>query len=96
MHIFLNGLDAEFDQLRGEILRKDPVLDFEDTYAYVRRDGIRKTMENQITRSHLPWWLVGPSLIHGELIRNQSEHMAHQIILLTKIGHLDHIIAAMK
>lgn len=29
VHIFLNGLDAEFEQLRGEILRKDPVLDLE-------------------------------------------------------------------
>ncbi|KAJ8618440.1 hypothetical protein MRB53_014626 [Persea americana] len=46
VHIFLNGLDAEFDQLRGEILRKDPVLDFEDTYAYVRRDAIRRTVLN--------------------------------------------------
>ncbi|XXG51738.1 hypothetical protein AAC387_Pa03g0243 [Persea americana] len=46
VHIFLNGLDAEFDQLRGEILRKDPVLDFDDTYAYVRRGAIRKTVLN--------------------------------------------------
>ncbi|XP_058213963.1 uncharacterized protein LOC131325638 [Rhododendron vialii] len=44
VHIFLNGLNAEFDQLRGEILRKDPVLDFEETYAYVRDDAIRRTM----------------------------------------------------
>ncbi|KAG5545275.1 hypothetical protein RHGRI_017663 [Rhododendron griersonianum] len=46
VHIFLNGLDAEFDQLRGEILRKDPVLDFEETNAYVHRDAIRRTMLN--------------------------------------------------
>ncbi|KAJ8645644.1 hypothetical protein MRB53_007392 [Persea americana] len=46
VHIFLNGLDAEFEQLRGEILRKEPVLDFEETYAYVRRDAIHKTMLN--------------------------------------------------
>ncbi|KAJ8629640.1 hypothetical protein MRB53_022963 [Persea americana] len=46
VHICLNGLDAEFDQLRGEILGKDPVLDFEDTYAYVRRDAIRRTVLN--------------------------------------------------
>ncbi|KAH0781796.1 hypothetical protein KY290_001394 [Solanum tuberosum] len=38
VHIFLNGLDAEFDQVRGEILRKDPKLDLESTYAYVRRE----------------------------------------------------------
>ncbi|KAH9696165.1 retrovirus-related pol polyprotein from transposon RE1 [Citrus sinensis] len=38
VHIFLSGLDSEFEQVRGEILRKDPKLDLESTYAYVRRD----------------------------------------------------------
>lgn len=38
VHIFLSGLDSEFDQVRGEVLRKDPKLDLESTYAYVRRD----------------------------------------------------------
>jgi hypothetical protein len=46
VHIFLHGLDAEFDQLRGEILRKDPSLDFEETYAYVRRDAMRRATLN--------------------------------------------------
>lgn len=46
VHIFLNGLDAEFDHLCGEILRKDPVLDLEETYAYVRRDVVRRTTLN--------------------------------------------------
>ncbi|XP_022872304.1 uncharacterized protein LOC111391338 [Olea europaea var. sylvestris] len=35
VHIFLNGLDAKFESLRGEILRKDPALDLEETYACV-------------------------------------------------------------
>jgi hypothetical protein len=34
----LSGLDSDFDQVRGEILRKDPKLDLESTYAYVRRE----------------------------------------------------------
>ena len=46
VHNFLNGLDAEFEQLRGEILRKDPALDFEETYAYVRHDAMRRTTIN--------------------------------------------------
>jgi hypothetical protein len=48
VHIFLNGLDAEFEQIQGEILRKDPILDLEEAildleeaYAYVRRDAVR-------------------------------------------------------
>lgn len=38
IHIFLNGLDVEFKQVRGEILRMDPSLDLERTYAYVHRE----------------------------------------------------------
>ncbi|KAL5834212.1 hypothetical protein ACOSQ4_013709 [Xanthoceras sorbifolium] len=29
VHIFLSGLDSEFDQVRGEILRKDPKFDLQ-------------------------------------------------------------------
>lgn len=36
VHIFLSGLDHEFGQVCGEILRKDPKLDLESSYAYVR------------------------------------------------------------
>ena len=38
VHIFLGGLDFEFDQIRGEILRKDLKLDLESAYAYMRRE----------------------------------------------------------
>ncbi|XP_068639632.1 uncharacterized protein [Aristolochia californica] len=46
VHIFLNGLDAEFEQVCGEILRKDPILDLKEAYAYVRRDSVRRTTLN--------------------------------------------------
>jgi hypothetical protein len=42
VHIFLSGLDSEFDQVHGEILRKDPKLDLESTYTYVRREHQQK------------------------------------------------------
>jgi hypothetical protein len=38
VHIFLSGLDSDFDQVHGEILRKDPKLDLESSYVYVRRE----------------------------------------------------------
>ena len=38
VHIFLSGLDSEFDHVCGEILRKDPKLDLESTYSYVRKE----------------------------------------------------------
>ncbi|PWA76149.1 hypothetical protein CTI12_AA235210 [Artemisia annua] len=46
VHIFLAGLDPDFNQARGEILRKDPPLDLEACYAFVRKDQTqRSTME---------------------------------------------------
>ncbi|KAL5765198.1 hypothetical protein ACOSQ2_017792 [Xanthoceras sorbifolium] len=44
IHIFLNGLDSEFEQVQGEILRMDPKLDLESTYAYVLREANRLTL----------------------------------------------------
>ena len=46
VHIFLNGLDADFEQIQGEILRKDPALDLEETYAYVHRDDVLRIALN--------------------------------------------------
>ncbi|BBH05180.1 hypothetical protein Prudu_016496 [Prunus dulcis] len=42
VHIFLTGLDVEFEQIREEILRKDPIPELEATYALVRRDSVRR------------------------------------------------------
>nr|GEW34833.1 retrovirus-related Pol polyprotein from transposon TNT 1-94 [Tanacetum cinerariifolium] len=38
VHIFLAGLDLDFNQARSEILRKDPPLDLDSYYAYIRKD----------------------------------------------------------
>ena len=37
-HIFLAGLDSKYNNARSEILCKDPPLDLESSYAYIRRD----------------------------------------------------------
>nr|KYP39620.1 hypothetical protein KK1_039051 [Cajanus cajan] len=36
VHIFLAGLDSEFEQIREEILRKEPVPELENSYALIR------------------------------------------------------------
>ena len=41
VHIFLVGLDGDFEQVRGEILRKDPLPDLEERYALIRREAVR-------------------------------------------------------
>ena len=46
VHIFLAGLDSAFNQARSEVLRKDPPLDLEACYAYIRKDQMqRQTMD---------------------------------------------------
>ncbi|PWA66204.1 hypothetical protein CTI12_AA220330 [Artemisia annua] len=46
VHIFLAGLESEFNLARSEILRKDPPMSLESSYAYIRRDSSqRQTME---------------------------------------------------
>ena len=41
VHIFLAGLDSAFNQARSEVLRKDPPLDLEACYAYIRKDQMQ-------------------------------------------------------
>ena len=40
VHIFLVGLDGYFGQVRGEILRKDPLPVLEECYALIRREAV--------------------------------------------------------
>ncbi|KAJ8617990.1 hypothetical protein MRB53_014176 [Persea americana] len=47
VHIFLAGLDGEFEQVHGEILRKEPVPDLEECYALVRHEAARRTTLNR-------------------------------------------------
>ena len=41
VHIFLAGLDGDFEQVRGEILRKDLLPNLEECYALIRREAVR-------------------------------------------------------
>lgn len=46
VHIFLAGLEGEFEQVRGEILRKDPIPELEECYTLVRREDVRRGVMN--------------------------------------------------
>ncbi|RVW81636.1 hypothetical protein CK203_044506 [Vitis vinifera] len=41
VHIFLAGLDGDFEQVRGEILSKDHLPDLEESYAMIRQETMR-------------------------------------------------------
>ncbi|KAF2298179.1 hypothetical protein GH714_016810 [Hevea brasiliensis] len=50
-HLF-SSLDGEFEQIRGEILRKDPVPKLEECYLMVRRVSVRHaTMNGELEKS---------------------------------------------
>jgi hypothetical protein len=52
VYIFLGGLDDRFDQVRGEVLRKDPPLGLQASYAYVHREADRKeAMKMEVDKS---------------------------------------------
>ena len=47
VHIFLVGLEGDFKQVRGEILRKDPVPELEECYALIRREDVQHGVMNR-------------------------------------------------
>ena len=52
VHIFLTGLEGDFEQVCGEILRKDPIPKLEEFYALVRRKDVRhRVMNGQLENS---------------------------------------------
>ena len=46
MHIFFAGLEGDFEQVCGDILRKDPIPELEECYALVRREDVRRGVMN--------------------------------------------------
>ena len=46
VHIFLAGLDGEYEQIRGEILRKDPISKLEACFSFVRRESVHLATMN--------------------------------------------------
>lgn len=51
VHIFLAGLDGDFEQVRGEILRKEPVPGLEECHALIRRETVRRATLKGETRN---------------------------------------------
>ena len=74
MHISLVGLEGDFEQVRGEILRKDPIPELEECYALVRHEDVRhKVINGQPENSEAsPWWLVSAMVTRNRSNQNRS------------------------
>ncbi|KAG5545139.1 hypothetical protein RHGRI_017567 [Rhododendron griersonianum] len=46
VHIFLARLDEDFEQVRGEVLRKDSLPVLEECYALIQREAVRRATLN--------------------------------------------------
>ena len=40
VHIFLAGLDGDFQQIHGKILKREPILELEECYVLVHRESV--------------------------------------------------------
>ena len=63
VHIFLAGLEGDFEQVRSEILRKDPIPELEECYALVQREDVRRGVINGQLECgtlfrHDPFWRI--------------------------------------
>ncbi|KAJ8621685.1 hypothetical protein MRB53_030214 [Persea americana] len=75
VYIFLAGLENDFDQIRGEILRMEPKPELDAAYAQIKRESDR---HGTMLVSHpMPqlWSLQGPS--------NLSYPLRTQTLLVT-------------
>ncbi|KAL3522109.1 hypothetical protein ACH5RR_014943 [Cinchona calisaya] len=64
VHIFLIGLDGDFEQVRGEILRKEPVPGLEECYTLIQREAVRHaTLKDE----------TGNSKVTAMVTRNRSK-----------------------
>jgi hypothetical protein len=51
--IFLNGIDIEYEQIQCEILKKNIIIDFKETYTFIHHDAIHRTILNEEHDDHL-------------------------------------------
>ncbi|KAL3525309.1 hypothetical protein ACH5RR_013681 [Cinchona calisaya] len=51
VHKFLAGLDGDFEQVCGEILRKEPIPSLEECYALIRRKAVRRATLKDETKN---------------------------------------------
>ncbi|KAK2991285.1 hypothetical protein RJ640_024550 [Escallonia rubra] len=64
VHIFLAGLDGEFEQVRAEILRKDHIPELEACHALIRRESIRRTkMVEELERTEAQPWTSSTAVV---------------------------------
>jgi hypothetical protein len=68
------GIDIEYEQIQCEILKKNIIMDFKETYTFIHHDVIHRTILNE-EHDHLEstvimvyWTTLNEELNHPESI----------------------------
>ncbi|KAH0688955.1 hypothetical protein KY289_016313 [Solanum tuberosum] len=88
VHIFLASLDGEFEQIRGKILRKDPVLELEECYSMVRCESFwHATMNGDLEKSKAATMVRKYRSNQNRFSQNQPDQMSRgtQKIVVLKL-----------
>ncbi|KAK9100487.1 hypothetical protein Scep_023917 [Stephania cephalantha] len=84
VHIFLAGFDRVFEQVRGEILCKEPVQDLEECYALIRRQSVRHaTLKEEISNSEA----IAMVSHNRPKETNDAKRSTYKCTYCRKIGH---------
>ena len=83
VHIFLVGLDEEFNQVRGEILWKDIIPDLEECYSLIWREDVRQNKLNKKVDSET-FAMIARQQPQRKLVDKSSLHCTH----CRKKGHM--------
>ncbi|KAK2978046.1 hypothetical protein RJ640_000707 [Escallonia rubra] len=84
VYIFLAGLDNEFEQVCGEISRKEPVPELEECYSLVRRESVRHAIMNTEPEKIEASAMVS-GIKTGLLINNKIESPISKRLLQAKV-----------
>ncbi|KAF1899596.1 hypothetical protein Lal_00019724, partial [Lupinus albus] len=85
VHIFLAGLDGEFEQICGEILRKDPSPELEECYALFRKEFVRHTTMNGEPGNSKASAMVTRRLIKTDILKNDKTKQGPTILSLLMV-----------
>ncbi|KAK3001020.1 hypothetical protein RJ639_020680 [Escallonia herrerae] len=80
VHIFLAGLDGEFEQVRAEILRKDPIPELEACHALICRESVRRTKMDIRTRQTIGCGVRRGKLYYLDLVSKSSDKLRQALM----------------
>ncbi|KAJ8636676.1 hypothetical protein MRB53_010943 [Persea americana] len=93
VYIFLAGLDNNFDQIRGEILRMEPKPELEAAYAHIKRENNRQGTMYETSVSPDATTLVAARSKQSQLpTRNSDSTLNRPPMKCTKCGLDNHTI----